>query len=73
MSGLLDDLARWEDGRLGLTEVEARHPTEDVRGLVSLHVQLAAAGSVAAPDPALAWRKLRARLPDRSPGAMDRV
>jgi hypothetical protein len=70
---LLDDLAGWEDGRLGLSDVEARHPGQDVRGLVSLHVQLAVAGSFSAPDPMIAWEKLRIRLPDRRPGMLDRL
>jgi hypothetical protein len=73
MSALLDDLAGWEDGRLGLSEVEARHPGQDVRGLVSLHVQLAAAGSFAAPDPMVTWEKLRMRLPNRPPGMVERL
>ena len=73
MSALLDDLAGWEDGRLGLSEVEARHPGQDVRGLVSLHVQLAAAGSFAAPDPMVTWEKLRMRLPNRGPGMVERL
>jgi hypothetical protein len=73
VSGLFEDLAKWEEGRVGLMDLEARHPTQDVRGLVSVHVQLAAAGSVAAPDPVLAWQKLRLRLPDRTAGPMDGV
>jgi hypothetical protein len=73
VSRLFDDLAAWEGGRLRLSEVETRHPDRDVRQLVSLHVQLAAAGSVAVPDPSIAWERLRARLPDRRPAVLERI
>lgn len=65
MKRLIKDLAAWETGQLSLPDVEARHPREHVRSLVSLHERLASVGRQSAPPPAGAWETLRSRLPDK--------
>lgn len=62
---LEDDLARWEADLLSLEELEARHPEEDVRGLVELWARLQAEGQRPAPDPAAGWAVLEPLLEPR--------
>jgi hypothetical protein len=73
MSGLFEDLARWEKGELNIDDVAARHPEGNVRGLVGIHMQLATATASPAPDPSAGWAELRLRLPARAPGVAGRL
>lgn len=66
MNRLEEDLARWEADLLSLQELEARHPGEDVRGLVDLWVRLQAEGQRPAPDPAAGWAALEPLLEPRA-------
>jgi hypothetical protein len=63
--GLEEDLALWEAGLLSLEEVEARHPEDDVRGLVELWARLQAEGRRPAPDPEPGWAALEPLLEPR--------
>jgi hypothetical protein len=64
--GLEEDLQRWQAGLAQLSDIERRHPGEDVRGLTELHRQLTALAEEPTPDPEAGWRLLSGRLPERT-------
>ncbi|HXF57674.1 MAG TPA: hypothetical protein VNO34_08935 [Actinomycetota bacterium] len=63
---LEEDLARWEAELLSFEELEARHPGEDLRGLVDLWARLQAEGQRPVPDPAAGWAALEPLLEPRT-------
>jgi hypothetical protein len=66
------DLARWDEGTLSLSELEARHPGVDAPGLARLRDRLAAAILIEAPSPEAGWAAIEHRLP-RRPGRLARL
>ncbi len=70
MSGFERDLARWETGQLGFSDLEDRHPDRDVPGIIELRRRLSILATESTPDPEPDWAVLRSRLEEGStPGA----
>ena len=68
-SALANDLARWVEGSMTRAELEARHGTEAVAGLVAMHEVLAAVATDPVPDADATWEDIAAQLPARPSGA----
>ncbi len=62
---LVDDLARWESGEIGLDELDARHPGSDAAELAEMHLWVAVHAEDDDGEPGPAWHEVAARLEDR--------